>query len=191
MTTPTAHPAVALRPWAEGDLWLLHRLLGEPEMMRFLGGPESPEAIEARHRRYLTSDPATNGLFAIVAGPEAAPVGWTGFWESEWDGHLVWECGWNVLPEAQGRGVATAAAALMIAEARGRRRHRWLVAFPSVDNAPSNALCRALGLEWRGEVEVEYPKGHLMRSNDWRLDLWPEWDDPAFCGYAGANEEAP
>ena len=173
MTAPTAHPDVALRPWAEGDLWLLRRLLGEPEMMRFLGGPESPEAIEARHRRYLTADAATNGLFAIVAGPEAEPVGWTGFWESEWDGERVWECGWSVLPEAQSRGVATAAATLMVAEARARRRHRRLHAFPSVDNDPSNALCRALGFESLSPVEVEYPKGHVMRSSDWRLDLWP------------------
>jgi RimJ/RimL family protein N-acetyltransferase len=173
VTAPTARSDVALRPWAPGDLWLLRRLLGEPEMMRYLGGPESPEAIEVRHRRYLTADPATNGLFAIIAGPEAEPVGWTGFWESELDGEPVWECGWNVLPEAQGRGVATAAAALMIAEVRGRRRHRRLHAFPSVDNAASNALCRALGFECRGECEVEYPQGRLMLSNDWRLALWP------------------
>ena len=142
-------------------------------MTRYLGGPESPEAIEPRYRRYPTADPATNGLFAIVAGPEAAPVGWTGFWESEWDGELVWECGWSILPEAQGRGVATAAAALMIFEARGRRHHRRLCAFPSVDNIASDALCRALGFTCLGEVEVEYPKGSLMRSNDWHLDLWP------------------
>jgi RimJ/RimL family protein N-acetyltransferase len=170
---PNAHQDVALRPWAEGDLPLLRRLLGAPEMTRFLGGPESPEALEARHRRYLTSDPATNGLYAIVAGPGADAVGWVGFWEAEWDGEPVWECGWSVLPEAQGRGVATRAAALMLAEARRRGRHRRVCAFPSVDNAASNALCRALGSACRGEVEVEYPQGHLMRSNDWRLDLWP------------------
>ena len=173
MTPATPHPDVALRTWAEGDLRLLLRLLGEPELMRFLGGPESPEAIEVRHRRYLTADPATNGLFAIVAGPEAESVGWTGFWESERDGELVWECGWSVVPEAQGRGVGAKAAALMIAKARGRRRHRWLCAFPSVDNVPSNALCQTLGFAFRGEVGVEYPKDHLMRCNDWHLDLWP------------------
>jgi len=162
---------VALRPWAEGDLPLLLRLLGEPEMMEHLGGPESPRAIAARHRRYMTADPATNGLFAIVAGPAAEPVGWVGFWEAEVRGETVWECGWSVLPEAQGRGVATQAATLLIAEVRGRRRHRWLHAFPSVDNAASNALCSKVGFECLGVTEVEYPKGHLMRSNDWRYDL--------------------
>jgi len=31
--------------------------------------------------------------------------------------------------------------------------------------------CRRLGFECPGEVEVECPKGSMMRSNDWRLDL--------------------
>ncbi len=59
----------------------------------------------------------------------------------------------------------------MIGAVRRRGTHRHLHAFPSVDNAPSNALCRTLGFELLGEVEVDYPKGHLMRSNDWRLDV--------------------
>ena len=103
---------VALRPWAAGDLALLQRLLGEPEMMRHLGGPESPDAIRARHERYLLADPEKNGLFAVTLGPDAEAVGWVGYWESEWRGETVWECGWSILPEAQGRGIATAAAAL-------------------------------------------------------------------------------
>ena len=162
---------VSLRPWAPGDHALLQRLLGEPDMTRYLGGPESPEAVSARHERYLAADPEKNGLFAITAGPEAEPVGWVGYWESEWRGETVWECGWNVIPEAQGRGVATEAAALMVADVRRRGAHRYLIAFPSVDNAASNALCRRLGFELLGEEDVEYPKGSVMRSNAWRLDL--------------------
>ena len=162
---------VALRPWAAGDLWLLQRLLGDPEMTRHLGGPESQEAIRARHERFLVADPESHGLFAVTAGPAAEAVGWVGYWESEWRGELVWECGWNVLPEAQGRGVATAAAALMVGDARRRGRHRHLHAIQAVGNDASNALCRRLGFELLGEVEVDYPTGVVMRSNDWRLDL--------------------
>jgi RimJ/RimL family protein N-acetyltransferase len=162
---------VALRPWAAGDLWLLERLLGDPEMTRHLGGPESQEAIRARHERFLVADPESHGLFAVTAGPAAEAVGWVGYWESEWHGELVWECGWNVLPKAQGRGVATAAAALMIDDARRRGRHRHLHAIQAVGNAASNALCRRLGFELLGEVEVDYPTGVVMRSNDWHLDL--------------------
>jgi hypothetical protein len=44
-------------------------------------------------------------------------------------------------------------------------------AFPSVDNGPSNAICKKLGFILLGEEDFEYPKGSFMRSNDWRLDL--------------------
>jgi len=162
---------VALRPWAAADYWLLQRLLGDPEMTRYLGGPESQEAIRTRHERFLVADPERHGLFAVTVGHTEEAVGWVGYWESEWHGELVWECGWNVLPEAQGRGVATAAAALMVDDARRRGRHRHLHAIQAVGNAASNALCHRLGFELLGEVEVDYPTGVVMRSNDWLLDL--------------------
>ncbi len=47
-------------------------------------------------------------------------------------------------------------------------------AFPNVDNAPSNAICRKLGFELLEECEFEFPKGHFMTCNDWRLDLRAE-----------------
>jgi hypothetical protein len=42
-----------LQPWAEGDLPLLERLLGDPDILGHLAGPENREKIEQRHRRYL------------------------------------------------------------------------------------------------------------------------------------------
>jgi RimJ/RimL family protein N-acetyltransferase len=163
---------VRIRPWAEGDLDLLQRLLGDPAVMVHLGGPETAEAIGARHRRYLDSDDAPQGLFAIVSGPQDTPIGWVGFWPSSWQGEDVLECGWHVLAEHQGRGLATAGAALMIERARATHSRRHLHAFPSLDNAASNSLCLALGFRLLGEADVEYPRGHVMHSNDWRLDLW-------------------
>jgi RimJ/RimL family protein N-acetyltransferase len=44
-------------------------------------------------------------------------------------------------------------------------------AFPNVDNAPSNAICRKLGFELIEACEFEFPKGLFMTCNDWRLDL--------------------
>ena len=58
--------------------------------------------------------------------------------------------------------------------ARGRPlggKHRFVHAFPSVDNAPSNAICRKAGFTLLGERDFEYPPGHPLRSNDWRFDL--------------------
>jgi RimJ/RimL family protein N-acetyltransferase len=165
------NPDVRIRPWSADDLWLLERLLGDPLMMLHLGGPETTDAIRARHERYLSADPALHGLFAVELGPEAAAVGWVGYWDSEWQGEAVWECGWHVLREQQGRGVATAATALMLDDARRRRVHRHIHAFPSVGNIASNRLCSALGFTLLGEADVEYPVGATMHSNNWRLDL--------------------
>jgi RimJ/RimL family protein N-acetyltransferase len=184
---PNLRDDVVIRPWAEGDLPVLERLLGNPAMMAHLGGPESTEAIRARHQRYLDSDDSTGGLFAVLVGRETVAAGWVGYWESTWRGDDVWECGWHILPEFQGSGVAMAATALMLEQMRTRGRHRFVHAFPSVDNPASSALCRRLGFEPLGEVEVEYPKGTIMRASDWRMDLHgAEAAVPAACTECGA-----
>jgi hypothetical protein len=50
-------------------------------------------------------------------------------------------------------------------------KHLFMHAFPNVDNATSNAICRKLGFELLEACEFEFPKGHFMTCNDWRLDL--------------------
>ena len=59
----------------------------------------------------------------------------------------------------------------MLEHTRTRGHHRFVHAFPSVDNPASNAVCRRLGFESLGEAEVEYPKGTMFRANDWCMDL--------------------
>lgn len=165
---PSRAVKVEIVPWGIDDEPLLHALLGDPAMMTHLHGPESPEKIAARHRRYLAiaADPR-GGTFKILVDGQAA--GWVGYWESSWAGEPAFELGWSVLPAFQGHGVATAATRLALARLREDGRFRVAYAFPAVENAPSNALCRKLGFEDRGVVEVEWPKGHTMRSIRWRL----------------------
>jgi RimJ/RimL family protein N-acetyltransferase len=159
-------PQVRLEAWTEGDLDLLRRT-NVPEMTEHLGGPESDDEILARHQRYLDSE----GMFRIVLLPGGKVVGNVGYWERVWRGETVYETGWNVLPEYQGRGIAAAGGAAVLARVRREHRHRNVHAFPSIDNPASNAVCRKLGFVLAGECDFEYPHGHLMRCNDWRLDL--------------------
>lgn len=163
-----ARAAVRLEPWGAGDLPLLERLLGDPAMTEHLGGPESPEQIAARQARYERD---ASRMFKIVDDASGEGVGWVGYWERTWRKERVYEIGWSVLREFQGRGIAHGATLQAIAKARAERKHRFVHAFPGVDNAPSNALCRSLGFTLLGECEFEYPPGRLMRSNDWRLEL--------------------
>lgn len=170
--TSSRSVGVALRPWSEGDLGLLERLMGDPAMTDHLGGPETPEKIRHRNERYAAiGDPGTGAMFVITVGTGADPAGSIGYWNREWGGEMIWETGWSVLPEFQGRGVATAATALVVASARNDGANRFIHAFPSVDNEASNAVCRKVGFTLLGACEFEYPMGHFSPSNDWVLDL--------------------
>jgi RimJ/RimL family protein N-acetyltransferase len=155
-----------LESWGHGDLWLVTALNGDPEMMRFLGGPESPAKLAERQAKY--ENPGS-GMFKIVL--DDATVGSVGYWDRDGD---AFETGWAVLPAFQGRGIATEATRLAIELARSERRHRFMHAYPSVENPASNAICRKLGFELLGAQDFEYPtgSGHILRCNDWRLELF-------------------
>jgi RimJ/RimL family protein N-acetyltransferase len=165
-----------LEPWGEGDLALLERLLGDPAMTEHLGGPEPPDKIAERHERYLDAKPGVVEMYKVV-DERGVAVGSVGYWErDDADEGKVFETGWLTLPEFQGRGIATTATAQVVDVLRAHRKHRYLYAFPSEDNDPSNAICRKLGFELLGVTEYEYPKGsgNILRCNDWRLDLFAD-----------------
>ena len=163
-----AMPPVRLVPWAAGDLPVLERLLGDPRMMEHLGGPESRKTIAERQARYERME---TGTFKVVDAETGAAAGWVGHWEREWRGEQVYEIGWSVLPEFQGRGIARSATAQAVDLARAEGRCDSVHALPSEENAPSNAICARLGFTLVEECEFEYPPGNLMRCNDWRLEL--------------------
>jgi RimJ/RimL family protein N-acetyltransferase len=168
---------VRIEPWGEGDLPLLQKCLGDPAMMEHLGGPMSPEEIVERQQRYERLPGTGKGqMFKIVEAATGESVGSVGYWARESSEGLVYETGWLVLPAFHGRGVATSATAQVIERARAEGKYRFLYAYPSVDNAPSNAICRKLGFTRIRVSDYEYPKdsGNILRCNDWRLDLFTD-----------------
>lgn len=163
---------VQLLPWSEGDLSLLEKLLGDPQMMEHLGGPESQEQILRRHQRYIhLPELGTDHMFKIIWGSNGEGVGNVGYWRKTWRDKAVYEVGWLVLPGYQGKGIATKAAAAVIELARQKPKYQFMHAFPSVENPASNAICRKLGFTLLEECQFEYPPGRSMTVNDWRLDL--------------------
>jgi RimJ/RimL family protein N-acetyltransferase len=163
---------VRIEPWGAGDLSLLEQLMGDPQMTEHLGGPEKPDKIRERQERYVRLPDSGKGqMFKIVDEATGDAVGSVGYWERRWLDEDVYEIGWMVLPAFQGRGIAGLATAQAIAQASSERRHRFLHAYPSTDNAPSNAICLKLGFTLVGECDFEYPPGNPLRCNDWRLDL--------------------
>jgi RimJ/RimL family protein N-acetyltransferase len=172
---PGRRSRIHLVPWGPGDLELLERLLGDAAMTEHLGGPEAHEQLVKRQERYEAMAGGERGrMFKIVDDATGHGVGSVGYWDKTWRDQEVYETGWSVLPAFQGRGIATEATAQAIARARVDGAHRYMHAFPSVDNGPSNAICRKLGFTLLGAHDFEYPPGHPLRCNDWRLDLVSE-----------------
>jgi RimJ/RimL family protein N-acetyltransferase len=140
-------------------------------MMEHLGGPESGDALDRRHERYL--DIARGAMFVLEFGTARQAAGSIGYWESTVRGKAAYETGWMVFREFGRRGIATAALSMLIEKVRSTVGHRFLHAFPNVANVASNALCRKAGFEFLKAIDFEYPKGSTMRCNDWRFDLRP------------------
>ncbi len=99
---------VHLEPWGQGDLALLQKMLGDPEMTKHIGGPEAPESIRQRQTGYEQED---SRQFKIVEDATGAATGWVGYWELNWRDEQIFEIGWSVLPGFQGRGIGSMATA--------------------------------------------------------------------------------
>ncbi|MFD7450608.1 GNAT family N-acetyltransferase [Kitasatospora sp. NPDC059827] len=157
---------LTLAPWSERGLEVLRRQ-NTPELTEHLGGVESEEQVRQRHARYLAL--GEGQMFLLLLDGQVA--GSVGYWPHAFEGGEVYETGYAVLPQFQGRGLAVRALLLCARRAAHAGGPRWLHAFPSVRHAASNAVCRRAGFELVGEVAFEYPPGHPIRSNNWRLAL--------------------
>lgn len=165
---------VRLEPWGPGDLPLLEKTMGDPVMTEHLGGPESAAELAKRQSKYERLAASGGGrMFKIVDETTGEPAGSVGYWDKSWRGEDVYETGWSVVPRFQGRGIAVAATSLAIERAAADGKHRFVYAYPSVDNGASNGICRKLGFELVEECEFEFPPGNPMRCNVWRLELRP------------------
>jgi RimJ/RimL family protein N-acetyltransferase len=137
-------------------------------MTKHLGGPETEEQIISRHRKYLNLGD-TGAMYRVLIGKET--VGSIGYWERLWNRRMIYEMGWSILPYFQGKGFATLAVYEAVKKARLENKHAFIHAFPSIHNPASNAICRKLNFKLEGPCKFEYPIGHLMHCNDWKLQL--------------------
>ncbi|MFF2634289.1 GNAT family N-acetyltransferase [Microbacterium sp. NPDC058021] len=159
---------VTLEPWGPGDLDVLVRM-NTPEMTAFLGGPESTAAVLDRHERYLRPpELSPSRMYRIDIDGE--PAGAIGYWEGDLEGDPVFETGWSVVPELQGRGVARAALRGLIDLVRDDGRRDRLIALPGADNVASIALCRGAGFREHGRL-TEVFRGSELTFHIWVLDL--------------------
>ena len=161
---------IELRRWSDDDLAVLRRA-NTPAMTTHLGGPESDAQVRERHARYLRlNDSGAACMMRIDV--DGTPAGSIGYWETEHEGVPAFEAGWEVEPEWQGRGVAKEALRRLTRLVAADGRRGLLVAYPGVDNAGSNALCRAAGFAHHGSGTIPWRGGELT-FNTWVLDVSP------------------
>jgi RimJ/RimL family protein N-acetyltransferase len=163
---------IRLRDVEPGDVAAYVRMRCDPVMTSELGGPLPREGIEAKVARDVEQAAAGTAWIKMIIPDESAlgvVAGSVALWRHEDRGTPMSEIGWMVLPEFQGRGIATAAVRMLLALARERDRWGLVHAFPAITNAPSNGVCRSAGFRFVGEQETTFA-GRIFRTNHWVID---------------------
>jgi len=160
-----------LIPITAEDEDLTVRLECDPVLMRHIGGPRSEADVRATHKRRLVlMEKGEAHMYKIVADDPKEVLGTIGIWKIDWEAPQSYEMGWIVIPEHQGKGVATEAARLLLSQARADPEVRFVHAYPAVTNTASNAIARKIGMQNLGEFDNEGFAG-VLRCNNWRIDL--------------------
>jgi len=163
---------VLLRAVQLGDVDAYVRMRCDPVMMAELGGPQPRAGIEDKVARDVEAMAADRDWVLMIVPDPAEPAtvaGTVTLWSHDEDGERVTEIGWMVLPEFQGRGLAKAAARMVLERARDDGSWGPVHAFPGVTNAASNAICRTLGFTLLGERDTVFAD-RVIRTNHWRID---------------------
>jgi ribosomal-protein-alanine N-acetyltransferase len=146
--------------WSEADVDLAFALWGDPQLMRFIGGPYSREKARARLAREMDSL-ASFGVqyWPIFLLENDQFIGCCGL-RPHGDIHAL---GFHLLPAFWGRGYAREAAQAAIGYAFGTIGAEVLFAGHHPLNAPSKRVLEALGfVYWRDEL---YPPTGLMHPS--------------------------
>jgi RimJ/RimL family protein N-acetyltransferase len=159
---------VELRPITMEDLPLYEALLTDPRMMTELGGPLAREGLADKLRGIVHDVEAGTVWFDVIV-EDGVDVGTVCVWDPE-EADASTEIGWMVLPEHQGRGLASTAVQDVLRRARSEPRWTHIDAHPGVTNAASNAICRKAGFIRLGEHDVDYV-GRTLRCAHWRVDV--------------------
>jgi RimJ/RimL family protein N-acetyltransferase len=161
-----------LRDITMDDLPMYERSLTDPEMLAELGGVPPNQDLSEKLRGIVGDVEKGTVWFSVIVpdGHSGAEAGSVCIWEHDWNGESISEMGWMVLPEFQGRGLATEAVRTLLDRARSEGRWGVIHAFPGVTNAPSNAICRKTGFTKLEECDIE-GWGGTLRCNHWRIDL--------------------
>lgn len=173
-----------LRRYRETDAAFLLDLHSRPDVQRWIGSGRvdaDPAQAAARAARYAALDHPVRGIWAIADRVDgtllgslllkglpasADPVAEDDPAPRDVPAQGETEIGWHLHPDAWGRGVATEAARRVLAHATSGGLTRVL-AVTNPANAPSQAVCRRIGMRALGRTRAYYDADCAL----FRIDL--------------------
>ena len=100
---------------------------------------------------------------ALVEKSNQRLIGYCGFGLEPIEGPPVPEFGYRLHPDARGRGLATEAAQVIVADAFARLEMPYIQAIVEEDNAPSRRVLEKLGMTHRRQVVFQEREWLLYR----------------------------
>lgn len=169
---PTADRLV-LRAWRDSDLGPFAALNADPEVMRWLGGPQ-PRARSDELAERIRREMDAFGLWAVEVPGVSEFIGFVGLQVPGFDAEFTpcVEVGWRLARAHWGRGYATEAATASLDFAFGELGLDEIVSFTVVGNVRSRRVMERLGMREAGEFDhPKVPVGHeLERHVLYRID---------------------
>jgi RimJ/RimL family protein N-acetyltransferase len=168
---------VIIRPWRRDEADRMFDMLRRPEVVKWLGRGRQPmqhrdEALAYIERWAVTlaADPRF-GCWAAVERASGVPAG-SVLLKALPDGDGEIEIGWHFHPDSWGRGLATEAAGALLARGFADGLDEvWAVT--DLDNHPSIAVCRRIGMKLLGVTHRWYHDPSMMFWTGAREDQEP------------------
>jgi RimJ/RimL family protein N-acetyltransferase len=163
MSAGGSDPRVDVRPPTEADRSTFVELFGDPAFMEFSDGTLTEPEAHARFDRMLAN--AAELTFAkqpVIERSTGRIVGYAGVDRVDLDGDEWLEFGWRLVPDARGRGYATAAGRTVLAAATASFRGE-ILAIIDPTNRPSQAVARKLGFRYWRQAPVDGSVRDLYR----------------------------
>ncbi|TCP50957.1 RimJ/RimL family protein N-acetyltransferase [Tamaricihabitans halophyticus] len=155
---PLLSERLALRPFRDDDVTAIHRVYGDPEVMRYVayGKPTSPEETASMVADYIRHQEEYGySTWVVLDRATGAVIGDAGLVAQE----VGAEVGYTLATAYWGKGLATEATRLCVELAFGQLALPQLIACVDPLNPNSARVLRKLGFEHAGQQEA-YGRPH-------------------------------